>query len=100
MVAIIVYGLALGVILFALRSTRNIGTMVLTIVGILFVGTSILLLLGEAVMALMPVIIIIAVIFVIYRLATRKKDKLERKASMKMSEEERKAREEAIKDML
>jgi CHASE2 domain-containing sensor protein len=100
MVAIIVYGLIFGIILFGLRSTRNIGTLVLAIVGILFVGTSILLLLGEAIMALMPVIIIVAVIYVIYRIATRGKDIQEQKASMEISEEERKAREEALKDLL
>lgn len=100
MVTVIIYGLVLGFILLVIPPTRNVGIKVLALVGVLFVGTSIVLILGDIFLPLIPVFVIVAGIYGIYRLATGRKDKHEQKASVKMPEEERTAREEAIKDLL
>lgn len=72
MVVIIVYGVIAGIALTAVPFTRKIGYLVLSIVGILFLVTSALLLLGGLISSLLPVILIVGVIYAIYWLAINK----------------------------
>nr|WP_283692224.1 hypothetical protein [Clostridium perfringens] len=53
--------------------THSFGIFILTIVGILFIGTLLALILGGIFKALMPLIIVVLVIAFIYNLATRNK---------------------------
>ena len=70
MAEIIFYGIILGVILAAVPFTHSFGIFILTIVGILFIGTLLALILGGIFKALMPLIIVVLVIALIYNLAT------------------------------
>lgn len=72
MVTVIVYGLVAGVALSAIRGTRNIGFLVLAIVGVLFIVTSVGLLLGGLISSLLPLLVIAGVIYGIYYFAVNK----------------------------
>lgn len=73
MAEIIFYGIILGVILAVVPFTHSLGIFILTIVGIIFIGTLLTLILGGIFKALMPLIIVVLVIALIYHLATRNK---------------------------
>lgn len=73
MVGIIVYGLVIGLVLLFIPLTRALGKIVISIVGILFVGTAAFLLLGQVFLFLLPYILIGAIIYGIYLLAQKNK---------------------------
>lgn len=79
MVGIIVYGLIAGVILMIIPGAEAIGKLILSIVGILFVVTAAVLLLGQFLVFLLPYIILGLIIFGIYSIIKKIKNKSDNK---------------------
>lgn len=73
MVAIITYAVVIGIILCIVPLTQSLGLILLSIAGILFVATLILLFLGQVFLFLLPFILIAAVIIVIYLIVQKSK---------------------------
>ncbi|AXU29699.1 TPA: hypothetical protein ACKONR_000638 [Clostridioides difficile] len=92
-------GLILGVIAIAIPMTRRIGTAILTGCGILFLIACAILLLGKIVIVSLPFIIIGSIVYAIYLGRKKIKDGKEQNISKNMTDEERRKREEFLKNV-
>ncbi|WP_195251903.1 hypothetical protein [Romboutsia sp. 1001713B170207_170306_H8] len=98
-VFLISYGLMIGAVAFAIPMTRRIGTMVLTGSGILFLIACAMLLLGKIFTMLLPFIIIGCIAYVIYSGKNKIRDKKELNLAKGMTDEERRKREEFLRNL-
>ena len=98
-VFIISYGLMIGAVAFAIPMTRRIGTMVLTGSGILFLIACAMLLLGKIFTMLLPFIIIGCIAYVIYSGKNKIRDKKEVNLAKGMTDEERRKREDFLRNL-
>lgn len=92
-------GIILGVIALAIPITRRIGTIILTGAGILFLIACAILLLGKLFVISLPFIIIGCIIYVFYLEKKKIRDSKEQYVDKNMSYEERRKREEFLKNL-
>ena len=97
-VFLISYGIIIGGIALVIPATRRIGSVLLTVAGILFLIACGILLLGKLFMILLPFIIIGCILYAIYLGKNKIRDNKEKNMSKNMTDDERK-REEFLKNL-
>lgn len=98
-VFLISYGIVIGGIALVIPATRRIGTVLLTGSGILFLIACGILLLGKLFMILLPFIIIGCIVYAIYLGKNKIRDNKEKNMSKNMTDDERRKREEFLKNL-
>lgn len=96
---LIANGLILGVIALAIPITRRIGIAILSGSVILFLIACGILLLGKLFMILLPFIVVGCVLYAIYLGKNKIRDDREKNMSSNMTDDERRKREEFLKNL-
>ena len=99
LVFLISYGLMIGVATFVIPMTRRIEKLFLTPSSNLFLLTCIMLLLGKMFTIPLPFIIIGCIAYIIYSGKNKTRDKKEQNIAKNMSDEERRKREEFLRNL-
>lgn len=96
---LIANGLILGVIALAIPITRRIGIAILSGSVILFLIACGILLLGKLFMILLPFIVVGCILYAIYLGKNKIRDDREKNMSSNMTDDERRKREEFLKNL-